>query len=80
MKKLAKELNVKLDVLTSQSVGQGKIKVTSTPKKKKGGEIAVTEGDKVDIIRMVDNPAGKWLIRITTTGKGEPNTDMCYYL
>ncbi|XP_052775638.1 FYN-binding protein 1-like isoform X4 [Mya arenaria] len=80
MKKLAKELNVKLEVL-SLCVGKGRIKATATPKKKKGGEIAVNEGDTVDIIRMVDNPSGKCLIRITTTmkTKGAEPTELIGY-
>ncbi|KAH3696334.1 hypothetical protein DPMN_083797 [Dreissena polymorpha] len=68
MKKLAKDLKVDVGML-SNCVAKGRVKASNTPKKKKGFEIAVIEGEEVDIIRMVDNPKGKWLIKITSSQK-----------
>lgn len=55
--------------LLAQSVGKGKIKATMKGKKKT--DLSVTEGEEVDIIRMTDNPAGKWLVRMLSSQKGK---------
>ena len=54
----------------TKSVGQGTIKSTTTKPAK--NNLAVQEGDKVEIIRMADpNPKGKFLVRITESKAGE---------
>ena len=49
-------------------MGKGIVRKTMKGGKK---DIAVHQGDQVDIIRMVDNDKGKWLIRILNTDKGQ---------
>lgn len=56
--------------LLTTSVGKGKVK-SNAKGKEKSGDLTVAEGDEVDIIRMIDNPAGKWLVRILSSQKGE---------
>jgi hypothetical protein len=55
--------------LLTTSVGKGKVK-SNAKGKEKTGELALTEGDEVDIIRMIDNPSGKWLVRVLSSQKG----------
>ncbi|XP_053395312.1 FYN-binding protein 1-like isoform X2 [Mercenaria mercenaria] len=69
LKKLLKVLGHKVtaEILTT-SVGKGKVK-SNAKGKEKTGELTVTEGEEVDIIRMIDNPQGKWLVRILSSQK-----------
>lgn len=53
----------------TKTVGKGKVKANAKGKEK-SGELALTSGEEVDIIRMVDNPRGKWLVRVLSTEKG----------
>ncbi|XP_060571524.1 FYN-binding protein 1-like isoform X3 [Ruditapes philippinarum] len=70
LKKLLKVLGHKVTAeLLTTSVGKGKVK-SNAKGKEKTGELALTEGDEVDIIRMIDNPSGKWLVRVLSSQKG----------
>lgn len=64
--KLLKDYKITAEQL-AQSVSKGCVKATQKAIHKL--DIAVTEGDKVDIIRMTDNLKGRWLIRLDNTGK-----------
>lgn len=66
LKKLLKTFKTTAEILAS-SVGKGKVKATAKGKKKE--DLSVTEGDEVDILRMTDNPSGKWLVRHVQTQK-----------
>ncbi|KAL4236953.1 hypothetical protein ACF0H5_005339 [Mactra antiquata] len=67
LKKLMKTLKVTPEVL-SERVGKGKVKKDAKGKEKTG-ELALTAGETVDIVRMIDNPRGKWLIRVESSDK-----------
>ena len=68
--------------LLTTSVGKGKVK-NNAKGKEKTGELTLTEGEDVDIIRMIDNPSGKWLVRVISSQKGKLDLhnfyNECYY-